>query len=321
MQAISNELRLDRYDVSSVALIAPPSKSQHHFEEYIKIGERETRKCTLPTWRHFIAAGTASAISSAIYNPLDCLRVRWQVKLTSETTLIEFAARILRQEGIVNGLWRPGLAVNAAGMACASAVRFGYYEIVRDGLSGQEKMGHHMVLAGLICGATAYCVTTPFHLLKTQVQAQSGPGKRNNYLERVTQIVNERGLGGLWKGSETLAVRGGLFTAGQMLGYDGVKTMLKERGLEDDTKLHVVASISASFGASLLSAPADFIMAKYMNSNRTLLHCIQNVYRKNGVTGFWRGWPIFFFRLTPVMLTYSTVYEQLRFHLGLGYLS
>jgi Mitochondrial carrier protein len=106
------------------------------------------------------------------------------------------------------------------------------------------------------------------------------------------------------------------------IGYDGVKTLLMSRGLADDgIQLHILASISASFGASILSAPADFIMSKYMNSNKSLFHCIQNVYRENGLAGFWRGWPIFFFRLTPVMLTYSTIYEQLRCQLGLGYFS
>ena len=178
----------------------------------------EERTFKLPTWRHFLAAGTASAIASGLYNPLDCLRVRWQVQSPSEKTLVEFGHRILRQEGLLNGLWRPGLVPNMTGMAFASALRFGYYESVRDGLSKEDKGGHHMVLAGLVCGATAYFFTTPFHLLKTQVQAQSGPGLAHDYMGRIVRIVEERGLGGLWKGGTPLAARGGLFTSGQMFG-------------------------------------------------------------------------------------------------------
>lgn len=172
----------------------------------------------LPDWRHFLAAGTAAAISAGLYNPLDCLRCRWQVQETTEKTITEFGYRILKQEGLLNGLWRPGLAANMTGMAFASALRFGYYETVRDGLSVEDKEGHHIMFAGLLCGATAYFVTTPFHLIKTQIQAQSGPGNLNDYIGRILRIVNEQGVGGLWKGSLPLSTRGAFFTAGQMLG-------------------------------------------------------------------------------------------------------
>ena len=146
----------------------------------------------LPDWRHFLAAGTAAAISAGLYNPLDCLRCRWQVQETTEKTITEFGYRILKQEGLLNGLWRPGLAANMTGMAFASALRFGYYETVRDGLSVEDKEGHHIMFAGLLCGATAYFVTTPFHLIKTQIQAQSGPGNLNDYIGRILRIVNEQ---------------------------------------------------------------------------------------------------------------------------------
>lgn len=205
---------------NGVMVVDPHGIYQHHHAELGK-------QLNLPTWRHFVAAGSAAAVSSGLYNSLDCLRIRWQVQGSSapEKTVMEFGSRIVRQEGLWHGLWRPGMSANMTGMAFASAMRFGYYEMVRDGLSGDEKEGHHMVLAGLLCGASAYCITTPFHLIKTQVQAQTGPGLVNNYMGRILQIVEERGAGGLWKGSMPLAARGGLFTAGQMLGeYKLVRT-------------------------------------------------------------------------------------------------
>ena len=106
-----------------------------------------------------------------------------------------------------------------------------------------------------------------------------------------------------------------------VLGYDGVKTFAKNRGYQDSTYLHVVSAISASFWASALSTPADLVMAKYMSSRskESLVDCIFHINAQGGIAGFWRGWTIFFFRLTPSLLTYSTVYEQLRRELGLGY--
>jgi solute carrier family 25 uncoupling protein 8/9 len=106
-----------------------------------------------------------------------------------------------------------------------------------------------------------------------------------------------------------------------LTGYDGLKTMAKNRGYEDNVYLHVASGISASFWASFLSAPADLVMAKYMSSKskESLGNCVKEIYVKNGIIGFWRGWSLFFMRLTPSLLTYSTVYEQLRHNLGLGY--
>mmetsp|Transcript_9439 Transcript_9439/g.17161 ORF Transcript_9439/g.17161 Transcript_9439/m.17161 type:complete len:98 (-) Transcript_9439:1029-1322(-) len=95
--------------------------------------------------------------------------------------------------------------------------------------------------------------------------------------------------------------------------------MARDAGYKDNAYLHVASAVSASFWASFLSAPADLVMAKYMSSQNTLSNSIREIYIRHGVVGFWRGWTVFLVRLTPSLLTYSTLYEQLRHNLGLGY--
>jgi solute carrier family 25 aspartate/glutamate transporter 12/13 len=180
----------------------------------------------LPTARHFIAAGTASAVASGTFNPLDCLRVRWQTQLgAKERSILTFGRRIVQQEGLWQGLWKPGVGVNMIGMATASGLRFGYYETIRNGLNHSdgtrhEKQAWHMVVAGLVSGGSAYFITTPFHLLKTRIQSEAGRHRQSKTLrEGVLQIVSQTGnLSSLFRGSGPLAVRGSLFTAGQMVG-------------------------------------------------------------------------------------------------------
>jgi hypothetical protein len=98
--------------------------------------------------------------------------------------------------------------------------------------------------------------------------------------------------------------------------------------MEDSPKLHVVASVTSSFFASLLSGPADIVMSKYMSTPSnpgdrplTFFQSIHSVYQRGGIVAFWRGWPLNFARLTPAILTFSAVYEELRHQLGIGYLS
>lgn len=304
--------------------------------------------------RLFLSAGLTACMTSSFYNPLDCLRIRWQTlpsshKLSSQG-VVYFTNHIIRTEGIVNGLWRPGVVANALGMGSSAALRFGFYENVRDAFQGisyddgsgngsqdeDNKKGIHMFLAGLTCGAMAYFVTSPFHLVKTLVQAEKNnkpsfqtsfsakASSTNGSMSVFNMIVKERGILGLWRGSLPLSARGALFTSGQMLGYDGFKTFCKDHGLMDDgAKLHIASSIVAAFGATLLSTPADFVLSRYVasTSETTLSHCIKVIYKENGIIGFWRGYGIGFIRVCPVMLSYSTIYEQLRHYFGLGYLS
>ena len=65
-----------------------------------------------------------------------------------------------------------------------------------------------------------------------------------------------------------MVVRGSLLAAGQMLGYDGVKTYCKKNGtLPDGPVLHVGASIAAAFFSCSFSAPADIVMTRYQASS------------------------------------------------------
>lgn len=109
----------------------------------------------------------------------------------------------------------------------------------------------------------------------------------------------------------------------KLTGYDGFKTLSKAQGADDGPLLHIAASIVAAIGATFLSTPADFVMSRYMSSDRSqsLSFIVKQTYQQTGVCGFWRGSSICFARVAPVILTYSAVYEQLRLHFGLGYLT
>lgn len=181
-------------------------------------------------WKHpprefksFVAAGIAATLSSSLYNPLDCLRVRWQVlpAASGEQNLLLFGLRIVREEGLINGLWRPGLGANALGMGLSSGIRFGGYEPVRNALVGEsQKSYQHMVLAGLITGSVGYIITTPFHLLKTTIQAEMGQKSPyvKDFASGARRIVEQGGLSSLYRGAIPLSSRGALFTAGQLMG-------------------------------------------------------------------------------------------------------
>ena len=282
-----------------------------------------------------LSGGVAASVTSSMYNSLDCLRVRWQTlsqtpkhQEFSSRGMLYFTRHIIQNEGFVNGLCRPGLFTSMVSSGISSSLRFGFYENIRDTIcpSREEKNAIHMFVAGFSCGALAFFLTTPLQILKIKIQADT-----NNALHSMIdnrKVMRIDGFAGLWNGGVTVAARGALFTAGQMLGYDGFKTFCKTRGImEDGIRLHIASSIVAAFGSAALSTPADFILARYVSTSssslpsKSLMHCVKITYHQDGILGFWRGFGISFLRLCPVMLSYSMMYEQLRRHFGLGYLT
>jgi hypothetical protein len=183
----------------------------------------------LPTYRHFLAAGSASALASGIFNPLDSLRVRWQIASKEHSTSIfVFSRRIMKQEGLWYGLWKPGIGVNMVGMSLTSGLRFGSYETIRNHLHQIQQQQNQiesttfkkmstMIISGLISGSVAYFVTTPFHLIKTRLQS-SGNARTRNFWFEVTTLIGRGQLSNLYIGAVPLTIRGSLFTAGQMMG-------------------------------------------------------------------------------------------------------
>jgi len=295
----------------------------------------------------YLCAGLTAIFTSSSFNALDCLRVRWQTQAHPlKTNIFQFASQIIHTEGFVCGLWRPGIAANALGMGSSAALRFGSYEQLRDQLQALDstsrevgkKSSSSMIAAGLISGAMAYSITTPFHLLKTCLQAERaliGPdgrycsGRRSgnfpsSILCETRRIISTKGIMGLYKGCLPLTIRGSLFTGGQMFGYDGFKSRCKETGMKDGPQLQIYSSLVSAMLCTVMSTPADFVMSKYMISKRNeqrMSSVMIRIYKSGGALAFWRGSSVNFVRITPVIMTFSIVYEQMRLFFGFTYLS
>ena len=285
------------------------------------------------------AAGFAGGLSVAIMNPLDTLKVRYQVS-TEPGGMRGFAGQIVRQEGLWRGLWLPGVNANFWGIGVSSVGRVGCYPYVRDGLlnavGATEKNAGVMFVAGLLAGAVGYLVSSPVYQVKTLAQAEAGllengvfatgasRGKAPRYASLVQGLGTLRQDGHLWRGAGALVVRGALLSAGMQVGYDGFKTWAKRRGvLEDGPLLHGLAACAGGVGAGVCATPADVVMTRYQASStyRSAVGAAADILRKDGVLAFYRGFTPFVVRLGPVFLISLPLTEQIRRLAGLGYLT
>jgi len=304
--------------------------------------------------RRSIAAGSiAGAIQPLLFNPIDTLRIRWQVA-QSQASLLSFTRGVINRDGFVRGLYRPGLPMNVMAVASSQGLRLGLYPSVRDAISppgGSAIRPDLMAVAALLSGALGYTVAAPLFLLKTRAQASVQLGTRFSY--PATPF-------GLWLGCSPLVIRGAMLTAGQMAGYDGSKKVVKANGwLHDGPLLHLIAAVCAAFcpavalavallrlfrgaggrgggqrdtlprafrvpsaGASTLAAPADVLQTRLQSASHegasvSAIRTAMAIVREGAA---FRGWAANLLRLAPTFVVGSTIFEQVRMHLGLGYM-
>lgn len=140
--------------------------------------------------------------------------------------------------------------------------------------------------------------------------------------EASTRLAPPLHLCGYWLGSSTLVLRGALLTAGQIAGYDGTKWLSRRRRwMRDGPLLHTIAACVAGVSAASCSAPADVLQTRLQSrAGGDALRCAAEILRESGWLGFFRGWGLSVARLCPTFIIGSTVYEQTRRLMGLGYL-
>lgn len=297
--------------------------------------ERRRRKNLDELGANMLAGALCTSFSVAVWNPLDTLRIRWQVLAASERAahggLVDFARTVVAREGLVRGLWTPGCVAHSTSVFLSSGIRLGFYPTLRDAFAGEGgKHAGHMWLAGFSAGAVGFFLANPLFQAKVRLQATAGLGARAPYASMtacVAHMAREEGVAGLWRGSSAMVARGALLSAGAGLGYDFTKTEAKRRGvLGDGPALHALASVASALLASVMCAPCDLVMTRYQAapalgiSYKGLGDCVKHIVRTNGVPEFYRGWTPLFLRLCPLWMMNMPLYEFARERMGVGYM-
>jgi hypothetical protein len=194
---------------------------------------------------NLVASGISGGIGSALTNPLEVLKVRWQVtpaNMRASGDMMGFAKEIVRNEGAWRALGAPGLSANAVAIGVSAIGRVGLYPSLRDALVSMrggdtaKPTPADMFASGLAAGAIGYFVATPVFAQKTVIQAEAGlldpatgllttgarqgfaPAARAGWVKGMLDVAKVGGVGALYKGSGPLVARGATLSAGNQLG-------------------------------------------------------------------------------------------------------
>ncbi|GKT63707.1 solute carrier family 25 member 38 protein [Colletotrichum tofieldiae] len=193
--------------------------------------------------------------------------------------------------------------------------------------SGRSKSSRHFI-AGLGSGVTSAVLLQPLDLLKTRVQ-QSGHRSLSSYLKDVAAAPNK--IQTLWRGTVPSTLRTGFGSAlyfttlnsirqyvaqSRLLGQAAASQAVHSSSLPTLTPTaNLVAGSVARTFAGFVLMPLTVIKVRYesnLYSYQSLLGASSDIYRTNGLRGFFAGFGATAVRDAPYAGMYVLFYELLK---------
>ncbi|GKT39938.1 mitochondrial glycine transporter [Colletotrichum spaethianum] len=194
-------------------------------------------------------------------------------------------------------------------------------------ISGRTKSSRHFI-AGLGSGVASAVLLQPLDLLKTRVQ-QSGHRSLTSYLKDVAAAPNK--IQTLWRGTVPSALRTGFGSALYFTSLNSIRQHVAETRLLGQAAAgrathssslptltptaNLVAGAVARTFAGFVLMPLTVIKVRYesnLYSYQSLLSASSDIYRTNGLRGFFAGFGATAVRDAPYAGMYVLFYELLK---------
>ncbi|KAF3786252.1 Adenine nucleotide transporter [Nymphaea thermarum] len=266
----------------------------------VKIKKRNVFRVTIKnaSLRRLISGAVAGAVSRTAVAPLETIRTHLMVGSSGHSTT-EVFRNIMETEGW-KGLFR-GNFVNVIRVAPSKAIELFAYDTVRKQLSPKPGESPRVpvpasLVAGAVAGISSTLCTYPLELVKTRITIQRGI--YNNTLHAFLKIVEEEGLGGLYRGLTPSLIGVVPYAATSYFVYD---TLRKAYGKVFKTEeIGNVATLLIGSAAGAISSSATFpleVARKNMQVGavsgrqvyRNMLHALTSILEKEGISGLYVG--------------------------------
>ncbi|KAJ7929114.1 mitochondrial carrier domain-containing protein [Mycena leptocephala] len=288
---------------------------------------------------HAVAGIGAGTVAVLCMNPLDLLKVKFQVATTNSTggvgKQIWYSLRdIQRQEGW-KGLYR-GLGPNIAGNASSWGLYFLFYNMLKKRASDDDPSAPLSSGAILLCSAQASAataiMTNPIWVVKVRMftTRSDSPNAYRGVIHGFSEIIRSEGVLGLFRGT-SLALFGVSNGALQFVAYERMKRWgfeLKKKQFElagrpwtpDVDKLSNTSYSLMSGGSKIIALgityPYQVVRSRIQNNATSHLYptipaTIRRTWAQEGVRGFYRGLGTNFVRVLPGTCVTFVVYENI----------
>ncbi|KAF8211623.1 mitochondrial carrier domain-containing protein [Mycena galopus ATCC 62051] len=290
---------------------------------------------------HAVAGIGAGTVAVLCMNPLDLLKVKFQVATTNPTggigKQIWYSLRDIRRQEGWQGLYR-GLGANVAGNASSWGLYFLFYNMLKKRASEFEGDPSAPLSSGaiLLCSAQASAVTAvmtnPIWVVKVRMftTRADAPNAYRSVLHGFSSIIRSEGVSGLFRGT-SLALFGVSNGALQFVvyermkrwGFEVKKKQYRLAGRQWTVEADKLSNTAYSFmsGGSKLAAlsltyPYQVVRSRIQNNATSHLYptiptTIRRTWAQEGIRGFYRGLGTNLVRVLPGTCITFVVYENI----------
>lgn len=298
--------------------------------------------------KDIVFGSAAGILGKYVEYPFDTVKVRLQSQSnvpgaqTLNGPVDAFRQAFRSPEGPLRSLYR-GISAPLVGAAIETSSLFFSYRLLQDvwvsmspslrkekeANSGKVELPFTtLLLCGAGSGAFTSMALTPIELVKCRMQVPGQLGQPKSISTIVRSVFRTSGLLGFWHGQLGTLIRETGGSAAWFGSYEGVKILFKryDRAVEriDEVKIwqQMLAGGTAGMSYNFFFYPADTIKSRMQvedttsKARGTFLSVGKELWRQQGLKGFYRGCGITVFRAAPSSAIIFTIYEALRKFFG-----
>ncbi|KAL0580249.1 mitochondrial FAD carrier protein flx1 [Marasmius crinis-equi] len=288
---------------------------------------------------HAAAGLGAGVVATLCMNPLDLLKIKFQVATTNPPggvgKQIWFALRDIHHEHGWKGLYR-GVGPNIAGNASSWGLYFLFYNMLKKRASGGDVTKplspHEYLLCSAEASAVTAVMTNPLWVVRVRMFTSNpnSPTAYRGVFHGLRSIIRNEGVSGLFRGT-TLALFGVSNGALQFMAYEEMKRWGFERKRRQFEKMgkpwspevdklsnisYTIMSAASKLLALSVTYPYQVVRSRIQNDTTaqmypTIRSTIYTTWRNEGVRGFYRGLATNLVRILPGTCVTFVVYENL----------
>uniref|UniRef100_A0A7N4PUX7 EF-hand domain-containing protein n=3 Tax=Sarcophilus harrisii TaxID=9305 RepID=A0A7N4PUX7_SARHA len=277
-------------------------------------------------WKSLLSDGVAGAVSRICTAPFDRLKIIMQIQnvQSKHIHLTEGFKHMIREGGILS-LWR-GNSINILKMVPETTIKVSAYDQYKKLLTSTDSTQINNIerfVSGSLAGATTQTLIYPMEVIRTRM-ALGKTGQYSGILNCAIKIMKNEPLGTFYKGyiPNFLSI---LPYAGVDLSlYEIMKNYWLDNYAKDSvnpgTSVLLLCSASSNFCGQLASYPLNLVRTRMQVQEgapqRNIFYFFQEIFAKEGLTGFFRGITPNFVKLIPAVTISSLVFEKAQKTLG-----
>ncbi|XP_028416940.1 mitochondrial glycine transporter-like [Dendronephthya gigantea] len=258
-----------------------------------------------------ISGSFSGTTSTLLLQPLDLLKTRIQINSRKRHDVLRKTFKeVLKNEKVI-GLWKgtiPSLYRTVPGVG----LYYGCLHLLDGRLREKPSNVKRFALGASARGFVVLCLM-PVNVIK--IRFESGKYHYKTVPKAFTYIWSTEGVRGLYRGSFTTIIRDAPFSGAYLMFYGRIKEIVKQSlGKEKLSSPSIaICGLTSGIFASLLTHPADVVKTLIQASSEPykITAIIKNIFKNNGLQGFFKGFVPRALRRTLISAMSWTVYEKI----------